>query len=181
MAYVKINRSGAAVPIYESNALADSTRIGTLYNNEVYTFVEPWNGNGFGYSAMCILFRTSSGELKYGWIAAEDGTPLMTNLTDRAKFTRVIDGTTYYGFTMRREEAIFSTSEGYLRSINAGNHILCKSSTAGQKHPGRLAVWYILTAGGSLQRIVSGSYAFLDMSFDEGTMFNSNFCLIGKA
>lgn len=29
-------------------------QIGTLYNNEVFTWIEPWNGNGWEYAVQAI-------------------------------------------------------------------------------------------------------------------------------
>lgn len=43
MAIVKVNRSGKSYPIYKENN-ADE-QIGTLYNNELFTWKSAWEGN----------------------------------------------------------------------------------------------------------------------------------------
>lgn len=72
MAIVKVNRSGKCHKIYLTNTLKADEQIGTLYNNEVFTWIAPWNGNGWGYSAQSIMFRASDGTAKVGWISAAE-------------------------------------------------------------------------------------------------------------
>ena len=43
MSIVKVNRSGATHKIYETTAA--TKQIGTLYNNEMFTWIEQWPGS----------------------------------------------------------------------------------------------------------------------------------------
>lgn len=87
MAIVKVNRSGKSYPIYKENN-ADE-QIGTLYNNELFTWKSAWEGNTAGYSYQAISFRASDGSLAHGWIAAsESDKVLANNICSLAKFTK---------------------------------------------------------------------------------------------
>ena len=109
MAIVKVNRSGKSYPIYKENN-ADE-QIGTLYNNELFTWKSAWEGNTAGYSYQAISFRASDGSLAHGWIAAsESDKVLANNICSLAKFTKKINNKTYYGFKMRRSEELFDRS-----------------------------------------------------------------------
>ncbi|MDE7045703.1 MAG: hypothetical protein K2O97_11960 [Acetatifactor sp.] len=186
MAIVKVNRSGKSHKVYLTNALKADEQIGTIYNNEMFTWVEPWNGNGWGYSAQLIWFRASDGTPKYGWIsAAETDKVLETNICSLAMFTETINGKTYYGFKMRRNEELYDRDTGELiegRRAYKDRCILCESSTAGQSHPGWLSVIFLETGVGTgkYDRIVDGTNAFVDIGYDQGSTFNTNASLIGS-
>lgn len=186
MAIVKVNRSGKSHKVYLTNALKADEQIGTIYNNEMFTWVEPWNGNGWGYSAQLIWFRASDGTAKYGWIsAAETDKVLETNICSLAMFTKEIGGTTYYGFKMRRDEEFYDRDTAELieeRHACKDRCILCESSTAGQKHPGWLSVVYMEDGIGTgrYKPVSQKSNAFVDIGYDQGSTFNSNASLIGS-
>lgn len=185
MGIVKVNRTSDKIKVYNSTAL--STQIGTIYPNEVFTWVEEWNGTaGSGFPLQRICFRDSNGNVqKNGWISYEQTDKcLETNLTKLAKFQKVINGTTYYGFKMRRTEELYDGSGNKLStSAYINRHILCKSSTSGQSHTDWLAVYYIESGVGTnvYNKIMSGnSAAFVDMGYDKGSTLTSNFSLIGS-
>ena len=104
MSIVKVNRTGKSFGIYETNAM--TKKIGTLYNNEVFVWTGEYPGSSAsGYYVQSICFRGSDGTIKHGWVVGEQSDPLFaTNICSLANFTRVIDGVTYYGFKMRRDE-----------------------------------------------------------------------------
>lgn len=60
MSIVKVNRSGATHKIYETTAA--TKQIGTLYNNEMFTWIEEWPGSSAsGYYMQKIAFRGGDG------------------------------------------------------------------------------------------------------------------------
>lgn len=150
MGIVKVNRSGKKYAVYESNAYG-ATQIGTLYNNEVFTWVGgyPGNGNG-GYYAWYVDFRASDGKKKTGCILCLETDAVLTNITDVVKFKKVIDGETYYGFKMRRNAKMYSKGGTQLTQwALKDKHILCKSATSGQNNTNYLQVFYLETGGAS--------------------------------
>jgi len=159
-------------------------QIGTLYNNEVFTWTGSWNGNGWGYYVQSIAFRASDGTMKHGWITgAETDKVFETNICSLANFTKVIDGVTYYGFKMRRNEELYNNKgEPLNKTAFKDRRILCKSSTAGATHHGWLSVIYLETGVGTdaYTEIVPGSNAFVDIGYDKGSTFNTNASLIGS-
>ena len=183
MSIVKVNRSGVSHKIYETNAMVK--QIGTLYNNEVFTWTGEYPGSSStGHYVQGIAFRGSDGTQKGGWISGRQSDSVFaTNICSLAKFTKVINGKTYYGFEMRRDEGLYDKSNGdYLGKIAPkGRHILCESSTGGYSFPGRLAVVYLETGVGTgkYAEIVEGTHAFVDIGYDQGSMFTSNCSLIG--
>lgn len=46
MGIVKVNRTGQTANVYLSNACNSNEIIGTIYNNEVFTWREEWSGSG---------------------------------------------------------------------------------------------------------------------------------------
>lgn len=183
MSIVKVNRSGAAHKIYETTAAKN--QIGTLYNNEMFTWIEEWPGSdASGYYMQKIAFRASDGTRKLGCIAsAQTESVLSTNICALASFTKVINGKTYYGFKMRRDEELYDRSGNKLTGkAYEGRNILCESSTGGQSNPGLLSVIYLETGVGTgkYNYIVSNSNAFVDLGYDKGSMFDSNCSLIGS-
>lgn len=184
MSIVKVNRSGKSHSIFLSNALNANEQIGTLYDNEVFTWTGGWNGNGFGYYVQSIIFRGSDGTVKQGWISGKETDKVFeTNICSLAQFTKSINGKTYYGFKMRRNEELYD-NKGNLLSKTAYKDrcILCESSTAGSSHSEWLSVIYLETGIGTdnYAEIVKGSNAFVDIGYDQGSLFNSSASLIGS-
>lgn len=184
MAIVKVNRLGAQHKIYESNAA--TTQIGTLYNNEMFTWIEEWSGSGAsGFYIQAVMFRASDGKPKVGWISGRQTDKVFeTNICTLANFIKVINQKTYYGFKMRRDEELYDRNANIISNKKAyqGRRILCESSTAGNTHRDWLAVKYLETGVGtnSYAEIVSGQSAFVDLGYDQGSTFNTNCSLIGS-
>lgn len=185
MAIVKVNRSGKSHNIYLTNSLKADEQIGTLYNNEMFTWIEPWNGNEWGYSAQWIRFRSKDGKPEYGWIsAAETDKILETNICSLAMFTKVIGGKTYYGFKMRRNEELYDRNGSLLtdRYAYKDRCILCESSTAGSHYPDLLSVIYLETGVGTgkYKPVSNEPNSFVDLGYDKGSAFDTNASLIGS-
>lgn len=184
MGIVKVNKTDKKISIFDAVGSTGNI-IGTLYPNEVFTWINEWNGTeASGYPSQQILFRNSSGTISRGWIHIAQGEPGMDkNICGLAKFTKIINGKTYYGFEMRRSEELYNTSARMLNiSAGAGMRILCESSTSGATHPEWLAVHYIETGKGTgeYRQVVPQSYGFVDIGYDKGSTFTSNCSLIGS-
>lgn len=182
MGIVKVNRSGKQIPIYADTAC--SNKIGTLYPNELFVWVNEWNGSAStGYYLQWIRFKNSAGVPTGGWIPlSQSESGMDANICKFPQFTQVKNGTTYYAFKMRRDEELFDTSGNQIGIIETGRTIWCKSSTSGSKYPERLAVHYKdkSTNVGVMYEVVPGSYGFVDIGLDKGSTFTSNASLIGS-
>ncbi len=183
MGIVKVNRSGRNYNVYASNEYG-AEKIGTIYSNEVFTWRSAFPGNGEGgYYAWEIEFQSTKGYKERGIIYCLENEPVFTNITAVAKFTKVINGVTYYAFKMRRNAQLFNGNGQYLeKDAMKDRHILCKSSTSGQTNGDYLQVFYLESGVGTgvYNEILPGTYAFVDMDYGSGTMMNSNFNLIGS-
>ena len=183
MGIVKVNRTNTRIPVYEGSN--GSGKIGTIYPNEVFTWIEEWNGSAAsGFYSQRICFRNSAGEVDWGWVLlSQNDDELATNICE-LPYSRVQDGgVNYYCFKMRRTEELY---DGNAQPLNkkayAGRRILCKSSTSGAVNTNWLAVYKLETAVGSgdYDFINGGNVAFVDMGYDQGSTFTSDFSLIGS-
>mgnify|MGYP003308442258 CR=1 FL=1 len=186
MGIVKVNRTGQTANVYLSNACNSNEIIGTIYNNEVFTWREEWSGSGASeYSVQLITFRNSAGQKASGWIAGAQSEPIFqTNLSALRAKTVTLNGETYYAFKMRRDEELFDNQGNQLQNKKAykDRYILTKGSTSGASNPHLLSVWYLETGVGTgvYSPIVSGTNAFVDLGYDKGSTMGSNFSLIGS-
>ena len=88
---------------------------------------------------------------------------------------------------MRRNETIYSRKSTASNKIKVGTaykdrYILAESSTAGNTFPGWLSIVAHETGVGTnkYSAVSSDGNAFVDMDYAHGSMFNSNFALIGS-
>lgn len=189
MSIVKVNRTGKTHSVYLTNACLPSELIGTLYNNEVFTWTGEWPGSGAsGYYVQSIRFRKSDGTEASGWVAGKQSEALFaTNICDLAAKRVNFNGKSCYAFKMRRSEPIYSKSSTSGNKIKLDTaykdrYILAESSTGGQTFPGWLSIVAQETGVGTnnYTAVPGGSNAFVDMDYANGSMFNSNFALIGS-
>lgn len=178
---VKVNRTGKQISVYESVAYG-APQIGTLYPDEVFSVANILNEEMGGYS---IRFRGSDGKVKTGVIysgANDENVSAALNIQNFAQFTKTINGTKYYGFTMRRKEEVYNGSAVYLRLIGPNMKVLCDSSKCGQTHPEWMRIKYVETNVGTGQfvEVKSGTYVYMDLGYTEGSMLPSNCSLIGS-
>ena len=185
MGIVKVNQTGSSVPVYLTNSCNPSEQIGTIYNNEVFTWLSEWPGSSAsGFYVQSIKFRNSSGVPTNGWIAGAQSAPIFsTNIQSMRYKTVTIGGVTYYAFKLRRNANLYNNTDGsFLYQAPKDRFILCKGSTSGASHPDRLAVWYLETGVGTntYTQISSGTNAFVDMEYATSSMMGSQFLLIGS-
>ena len=189
MSIVKVNRTGNKHNVYLSNACNPNEIIGTLYNNEVFTWTGEWPGSSAsGYYVQSIAFRKSDGTQGAGWVAGKQSEGIFaTNICSLPAKTVTYNGKTCYAFKMRRNETIYSRKSTASNKIKVGTaykdrYILAESSTAGNTFPGWLSIVAQETGVGTnkYNAVSSDGNAFVDMDYAHGSMFNSNFALIGS-
>lgn len=190
MAIVKVNRTGKTHNIYRTNGCATNEVIGTLYNNEVFTWTGEWPGSGAsGFYSQSIRYRNKDGKEASGWVSGKQSDPLFgTNLSALAAKRVMFNGKNCYAFKMRRNEPVYkktSTASNKIQIATAykDRYVLAESSTAGNTFPGWLSIVAQETGTGTNQyKAISSSdgNAFVDMDYANGSMMNSNFALIGS-
>ena len=185
MGIVKVNRTGKKYNVYRSNACNSDEIIGTIYNNEVFTWTGEWSGSSAsGYYVQSIVFRNSDGEKDGGWVVGEGTDAIFsTNLSEMAAKKVTVDGKSYYAFKMRRDSTLYDKSGNRLKKTAYKNrYILTEGSTSGVKNPGYLAVKYVESGVGTNDYTVieTGRYAFVYLQYYVGSTMGSDFLLIGK-
>lgn len=189
MSIVKVNRTGNKYTVYLTNACNPNEIIGTIYNNEVFTWTGEWPGSSAsGFYVQSIRFRKSDGTEAGGWISGKQSDPIFaTNICSLPAKETDFDGKRCYAFKMRRNEPIYSRNSTSDKIIKLGTaykdrYILAESSTAGNTFPGWLSIVALETGVGtnSYASVSSEGNAFVDMDYAQGSMFNSNFSLIGS-
>lgn len=187
MGIVKVNRSGSSCKVYATNAGTEQS--GTIGNNEMFTWTGEWSGGAsVGYYMQGVRFRNKAGKPASGWMAGKQSeSEFATNICALAKFKKVIGGKTYYGFTMRRDEELYAATGAKGECVKLskvayqGRNILCASSTSGHSYPERLAVVYLETGIGTGNYVkIDSRTTFVDLGYDQGSMFNKNCSLIGS-
>ena len=177
---VKVNRTGAKIPVYESVAYG-APQIGTIYPNEVFSVANIANEELADYT---IRFRNSAGKVTLGVIYAghnDENVSASLNLHKYAMFTKTLNGKTYYGFNLRRSKELYNGNASYIRTLNSGIRVLTEKSQCGVTHPEWMNISYYETSAGSgLYTLANGGSAFLDVGFDKGSTFTSNCSLIGS-
>lgn len=103
MAIVKVNRTGNKHNVYLSNACNPNEIIGTLYNNEVFTWTGEWSGSSAsGYYVQSIAFRKSDGTQGAGWVAGKQSEGIFaTNICSLPAKTVTYNGKTCYALKLR--------------------------------------------------------------------------------
>ena len=185
MGTVKVNRTGKKYNVYRTNGCTSDEIIGTIYNNEVFTWTGEWSGSGAsGFYVQSIVFRNSDGKKAGGWISGKKTDDIFkTDLASMKAKMVTVNGKSYYAFKMRRNEELYNSEGKYLcRTAYKNRYILAEGSTSGKTHPEWLAVKYLETGVGTNEydEIVTGGYAFVDLGYDKGSTMGSNFALIGS-
>lgn len=189
MSIVKVNTTGNKHNVYLSNACNPNEIIGTLYNNEVFTWTGQWPGSdASGFYVQSVVFRKSDGTQGAGWVAGKQTDGIFSkNICSLSAKEVTYNGKTCYAFKMRRDEPIYSKKSTEGNTVKLGTayknrYVLAESSTAGDKHPGWLSIVAQETGVGTnrYSAVSSDGNAFVDMDYAHGSMFNSNFALIGS-
>ncbi len=126
-----VNRSGKSLTVTLTNG--GSQVIGTITPNEVYMWLESWNGNvveGADYQA--IYFKAADGTFKNGWVNGITGTRAMTRLTECSLYDIDILGTGVQSvFRTRRAVDKYSTSGNKIGTIPANSFVSTENATCG--------------------------------------------------
>ena len=184
MGIVKVNRTGKSFKVYKSNAGPADVTVGTIYNNEVFTWTGKDEGaESAGYYVQSICFRNKDGQKTSGWVmAAETDPQFETNLSEMAAKKVTMNGQEYFAFKMFRDEELYYNDARPLgKKAYKGRYILSEGSTSGREHPEWLSVRYLETGEGTgeYDEIVPGTNAFVDLGYDQGSTMGYNFSLIG--
>ncbi len=183
MGIVKVNRTDTRINIYDD--ITFQRKIGTIYPNEVFTWISQAEGQAsVGYYAQNICFRNSAGKVSRGWIAySQNDDELATNICELSLPKVTVNGESYFCFKMRRNEELYDGNANRLsKTAYMGRRILCKSSTSGAANTHWLAVYKLETGVGTgvYTDINSGNAGFVDMGYDQGSTFTTDFSLIGS-
>lgn len=181
MGTVYVNRTSDRIPIYSNNQY--TTQIGTLYPNEIFTLTYFFNE---AFRADCsIVFRNSSGLPDTGIIDAGPGEKYITQdkkICGCALFTYPYKGKTYYGFKLRRDEAVYDGSKNYLLTAKAGVRFLCLDSSSGDTD-GKLKRFQLLETGvgtNNYYEVIEGRDAYIDIGYNAGSTMTTNASFIGS-
>ena len=181
MGTVYVNTTSDKIPIYSSNQY--TTQIGTLYPNEIFTLTHFFNE---AYRGDCtIIFRNSSGLPDQGVIDSGPGDKYILQdkkICGYALFTKQYNGKTYYGFKLRRDEAVYDGSKNYLFTAKAGLRFLCKDSSSGDTD-GKLKRFQLLETGigtNNYYEVIEGDSAYIDIGYNAGSTMTTNASFIGS-
>lgn len=181
MGTVYVNRTGSNINVYEATDF--KTLIGTLYPNELFSLVRLDDSVGQGYCT--IRFRNKYHLPATGIISAgrnDVNIAEANKLCKYAQFKKVINGITYYGFQMRRDEAVYNGGGAYVKQAVKGIKFLCKDSSTGDTHPDWKRFQYLETGVGTgvYTRVEGGENAYIDIGYNAGSTMTSNSSFIGS-
>lgn len=181
---ILVNKSGIACPVYDRPGWANLeklTRIGTIYDREVYGYDEGWGGDGV-FNA--IVFRNSNGKLAYGFLdpsVVEKNWKVMTPITDYPYGTVTINGETFYTFKFRRKENVYRADGSYWGAVASGMRIACRSALAGASNIHWKGVNYVERSTDRAWIKVTGAgydYGFVNIGLEDGSM-STNISMYG--
>lgn len=159
---------GGQTNVWHQSDLAGMVR-GTLISGECFTAI----GQTSGYvGSLEIRFRNSSGGYDRGWIRSGNDSNLL--------YYGVIENLSVNNlgncrrFKLRRSLNVVTNSGSLIRSLPAGSYIFTKTGTCGQSNPANMQICAYRVAGSGTTYACTG---FVTLSFTNGSMLRSNFCL----
>lgn len=165
MGYHVVN-NGAVFDVQRQSDCGPSSKIGQIYNGEVFT----WRAYHKGYVGVSeISFRDSSGQYRGGFItgATYGGLAYYGNPT-------TFDGVSCYRFKLRSHLQVVSTSGILVTVLSPGDFIYTNSSDCGASNSANMyIIGYTKMSEGT--RAYKG---FVTLDYTVGSMINSNFCLM---
>lgn len=168
MAYHAINEKSNLTVYSRSNCPSDS-KIGTLYNGEVFTLVQEHNGY-FGHYE--IRFLNSSGQYSMGYIDTGSG---FGNLaySGQSVSEQNLGSTSCYRFKVRKDLPVVNANNDYLFSLVKDDYIYTRGATAGSVNRANMYICGYKSRGGA----IIPCDAFVTLDYTGGSMFSKNFCI----
>lgn len=172
---VCINRSGKAVPVYDYYDV--DTKIGTIYNLELFGFAPNWGGDGvFDF----IVFRDPKGNVRKGCLNTNrysyPSSVYTTAYQSKYRYgTVTLGGTTYNTFKMTRTENVYYADGVYWGKVAAGQYVATNSTANGDSRPDWQLVHYIQSTSGTWVKVDGhgANYGFVNIGLEDGSMYNT--------
>lgn len=165
--YHMVNEVGK-IPVYKQSDLAEESRIGTLYNNEVFTLLEQHSGYRGVYE---IRYLDSSGKYSLGFIFGQTGYSNLVYFGTKSHLNLVGD---CYCFKLNQNLILVDNSNNQKVRLSKGDFVYTKSATAGASNPLNMGICCYRKAGSSAVKFDG----FLRLNYElGGSMFNKNFCI----
>ncbi len=166
MGYHAINE-GSTIPVYSQSICDESTRHGTLYNGEVFTYIGRHNGY---QNVFEIRFRSSNGLYVTGFIL---DTAQFGNLAYSG--VKITDSTlgTCYRFKLRSALDIVMPNGTKKLTLRTGSYVYTTSATCGESNKSNMYIIGYKEVG----KLVTSFNGFVTLDYTGGSMFSSNFCI----
>lgn len=166
--YMVINMSGKNLAIYQGWPYPDKgSQIGTIYNREAFCYSDTEDG--------CeVYFRNSSGRLVRGYYygyADNAGQKALTPCIDYPTGTVRIGGTSYYTFTFRRSEEVYTAAGNRWGTVASGMRVACRTDATGESHPDWKLINYVeRSTDGEWVKVTGDGYehGFVDIGLNVG-------------
>lgn len=163
MRYHAINE-GSNIPVYWQSICTDDTLVGTLYNGEVFTFIEETSYLG-NYE---IRFLCQDGLYVIGFI--NEGQ--YGNLAYSGTKCNINGIGSCYRFKLRRDLSVVKNNGDPHINLIAGDYIYSKSATAGSSNNANMGI-----SGYKHNNSITTFNGFITLDYTGGSMFDTNFCL----
>lgn len=160
---------GSSLSVYRQSDCASDSKVGTLYNGEVFTLIREHNGY-FGHYE--VRFLTSSGQYANGYIDTGSG---FGNLAYSGKSVTEsnLGSSTCYRFKLRKALNLVKPNGSLLTSLSKDDYVYTRGATAGASNPANMYICGYKKGTGS----VTSCDAFVTLDYTVGSMFAKNFCL----
>lgn len=160
---------GSSLSVYRQSDCASDSKVGTLYNGEVFTLIKEHNGYVGNYE---IRFLNSSGNYTNGYIDTGSG---FGNLAYSGQSVTVssLGTSSCYRFKLRKALNLVKPNGDPLTSLSAGDYVYTRGATAGATNPSNM---YICGYKKGTNAVTSCD-AFVTLDYTSGSMFAKNFCL----
>lgn len=159
---------GSSLSVYRQSDCASDSKVGTLYNGEVFTLIKEHNGYFGNYE---IRFLNSSGKYANGYIDTGSGFGNLaysgTSVTERNL------GSACYRFKLRKALKLVTPKGASLLSLSAGDYVYTRGATAGASNPANMYICGYKHGGDP----VTACDAFVTLDYTGGSMFAKNFCI----
>lgn len=162
---------GSSLSVYRQSDCASDSKVGTLYNGEVFTLIGEHNGY-FGHYE--VRFLNSSGQYANGYIDTGSG---FGNLAYSGKSVTEsnLGSSPCYRFKLRTSLDLVppDNPNKVIESLNEGDYVYTRGATAGASNPANMYICGYKKGTGS----VTSCDAFVTLDYTVGSMFAKNFCL----